>query len=329
MSLDVARILLTPPSLLKAYDLPQHVLDVLNQSAVRHVSIIARRGPLEAAFTAKELREMINIPGVSMRPIPRDLLAPPPEVKATRQQGRILQLLEKGSKENYGTTDKTWSIDFFRSPTHLFSNPKGREGSMPLALTLNHTALDPTTQMSVPTGTTSELGTSLVITSLGFHADPFSLPFYDSELRRLRTLPGGRVVEGQNGRAIKHLYGSGWAASGAKGVLASTMMDAYNVAETIADDWLASGDSSSGAINNAEDGGIGRDSSEIMNSRASLYSLPTEIAAALPERKVVEFKDWKKLDEEEVRRGQEKGKERERMRWEEVKDFLQLTPVNC
>ena len=39
-----------PPSLLKTYDLPQlHMLDVLNQSAVRHVSILARRGTLEAA----------------------------------------------------------------------------------------------------------------------------------------------------------------------------------------------------------------------------------------------------------------------------------------
>ncbi len=38
-----------PPSLLKTYDLPQHVLDVLNQSAMRHVSILARRGTLEAA----------------------------------------------------------------------------------------------------------------------------------------------------------------------------------------------------------------------------------------------------------------------------------------
>jgi len=35
------------------YDVPGHVIDVLCRSNVKHVSIIARRGPFEAAFTVK------------------------------------------------------------------------------------------------------------------------------------------------------------------------------------------------------------------------------------------------------------------------------------
>ncbi|KAM6499132.1 FAD/NAD-P-binding domain containing protein [Amanita muscaria] len=326
VSLDVARILLTPPSLLSGYDLPRHVLEVLNRSTVKHVSILARRGPLEAAFTAKELREMMNIPGTSMKPIPSDLLAPPPDVKVTRQQSRILQLLQKGSKEKYGTTEKTWSVDFFRSPTQLSSAAGETKDDLPLTLTLSHTALDPTTHASVPTGITSQLHTSLVVTSLGFQADPSSTPFYDPQLRRFRTLPGGRVVENQGGRVIKNVYGSGWAAGGAKGVLASTMMDAYNVAETMVEDLVAS-DATDSVASPSSYIGVQNDILEIMNPSASLYSLPPEIASALPERKVVEFKDWKKVDGEEVKRGQESGKERERMGWEEVKDFLGLKPA--
>ena len=49
-------MLLTPPGILEKYDVPTSVLDVLDRSAVQHVSIIGRRGPLQAAFTTKELQ---------------------------------------------------------------------------------------------------------------------------------------------------------------------------------------------------------------------------------------------------------------------------------
>lgn len=323
VSLDIARILLTPPSVLSKHDIPEHVLRVLRRSAVKHVSIFARRGPLEAAFTTKELREMMNIEGVSMRPISPDLLTPPPGAEVTRQQGRILDLLKKGSKERYGATEKTWSIDFFRSPTNLsWTRDKGYD-DLPLKLTLNHTTLDSTMGTPVPTGITSEHRTSLVITSLGFQADPSSSPFYDPELRRLRTLPGGRVIGGENGRLLKNVYGSGWASGGAKGVLASTMMNAYNVAETIVEDLMSSPD----LVHEDLETDVERKPLEIMNPSSLRDSLPFEIAHGLEGRNIVEFKDWKKVDEEETRRGQAIGKDRERMGWEEVKRYLGLASV--
>src|SRR5882762_10007882 len=56
VSLDIARMLLSSPSALAKYDIPEEVVDVLSRSNVKHVSIVARRGPFEAAFTVKELR---------------------------------------------------------------------------------------------------------------------------------------------------------------------------------------------------------------------------------------------------------------------------------
>jgi adrenodoxin-NADP+ reductase len=43
VALDVARILLYPPTALEQYNVPE---PVLRSSAVRHVSIISRRAPL-------------------------------------------------------------------------------------------------------------------------------------------------------------------------------------------------------------------------------------------------------------------------------------------
>ena len=321
-------MLLTPPSVLSKYDVPEHVLEILRRSSVNHVSIFARRGPLEVAFTAKELREMMNIVGTAMKPIPQELLTPPPGTEVTRQQGRILDILKKGSKEKYGFTEKTWSIDFFRSPTSLSWTENG--GDLPLKLTLNHTTLDSTTHVPVSAGITSEHNTSLVVTSLGFHADPSSTPFYDPEVKRLRTLPGGRLIKGSNGRLIKNVYGSGWAAGGAKGVLASTMIDAYTVAETIVEDLMSPCGPTDLAAEDMRAGGGGDEKNplEIMNTSPSMHSLPPEIVHGLWERQIVQFRDWKQVDEEEIRRGQESGKERERMGWEQVKTYLGLASVS-
>ncbi|KAG6836213.1 hypothetical protein H0H93_010272 [Arthromyces matolae] len=117
---------------------------------------------------------------------------------------------------------------------------------------------------------------------------------------------------------------------GARGVLAATMMDAYGVAQTMLGDWLNGGvaparstESDVGVnVQNGEE----ETEQEIMateiNSDLDLDAPPSEIQDALRKGTVLEYGDWKKIDEEEQRRGEVVGKERERMEWEEVRTFL-------
>ena len=323
VSLDVARMLLTPPDHLAKYDVPTPVLDVLRRSAVQHVSIVGRRGPLQAAFTTKELREMMNLPDSSMVPLDPALLADATNTSTvTRQQSRTLQLLQKGSKNKPGTTKKTWSLDFFRSPTGLTTPAHPHENNSDKArLTLAHTALDPTSR-AVPTGESSTLDTDLVITSLGHRSEP-SAPWYDPALGHLSTIRG-RVV-GADGRVVRNVYASGWAAMGARGVLASTMMDAYAVADTILRDHFPGEDvqtTAAGAPEPAADEAAAADAVEILPKEVDLDAIPPEVDAGLKEGRVTDFEDWKKVNAEEIRRGEEMGKERERMDWEEAHSFL-------
>jgi adrenodoxin-NADP+ reductase len=297
VSLDVARMLLTDLKVLSQYDVPQPVLDVFSRSTVKHVSIIGRRGPLEAAFTIKELREMINLSEASMVPLNPSLLTTTSKNSPTRQQSRILQLLQKGSKNQFGSTSKTWSLDFFRSPIGLV--PPSPDSSAQL-LSLSHTTLDPHTNRAVPTEETSTLPTDLVITSLGLHGEPKAM-FYDRGLGHLRNV-SGRITNGA-GTIINNIYASGWAATGAKGVLASTMMNAYGVADTIISDWIANKHAGQDKALNLDDP-------------------PEEVQTALKEGLVTNYADWKKIDKEEVRRGEANGKERERMGWVEASKFL-------
>lgn len=70
VSLDIARLLLADPKSLSNLDIPQHVIDHLQTSSIEHIDIVSRRGPAQVAFTAKELREMMNLPGTAFRPLP-------------------------------------------------------------------------------------------------------------------------------------------------------------------------------------------------------------------------------------------------------------------
>ena len=309
-------MLLTPPSILEKYDVPAPVLDVLQRSAVRHVSIVGRRGPLQAAFTTKELRELTTLEGASMAPLSPELLASPPaSTKLSRQQSRILQLLQQSSSAASGaapplTGTKTWSLDFFRSPTGFAPDSQH--------LTLAHTALDERAR-AVPTGATSLLRTDLVVTALGHHADPLQA-YYDPSQGHLSTA-GGRVADA-TGRALGRVYASGWAATGARGVLAATMIDAYAVTDTILGDHHSSSNAS-GAGNEVMP--IPQSEDVLVSEDVDLESVPREIEQGVKDRRVVQYDQWKKIDAEEVRRGEESGKERERMGWDEAHEFLMST----
>ncbi|KAI0822091.1 FAD/NAD-P-binding domain-containing protein [Trametes gibbosa] len=325
VSLDVARMLLTPPSVLAKYDVPQPVLEVLARSAVQHVSIVGRRGPFQAAFTTKELREMMNLPDASMVPLDAALLSAPPSGPAlTRQQARTLQLLQKGSKRTPGTTRKTWSLDFFRSPTGITAPATPGESAR---LALEHTTLDARTH-AVPTGESSTLDTDLVITSLGHRAES-GAPWYDAALGHMRSA-SGRVIDA-GGRIVRNVYASGWAAMGARGVLVSTMMDAYMVADSILRDHFPGDDvhttpiSESDAAAAVAGEGPREEAVEVLPREVEADAIPQEVAAGLREGRVTDFEDWKAVNAEEVRRGEVLGKERERMGWEEARDFLAST----
>jgi adrenodoxin-NADP+ reductase len=307
-------MLLTPPGILEKYDVPASVLDVLHRSAVRHVSIIGRRGPLQAAFTTKELRELTTLPGATMIPLPHDITTPAPGTKLTRQQTRTLQLLQQRSPattpttrhtSNSITSTKSWSLDFFRSPTGFTADGQH--------LTLAHTALDGHSR-AVPTGASSLLHTDLVVTALGHHSDPL-LAYYDTSLGHLRTDRERRVLDATS-RALRRVYASGWAATGARGVLATTMIDAYAVADSILADHFGGGSDGGAEAVQVQDNNI------LVSDDVDLEGVPKAVEQGLKEKHVVDYDQWKKLDAEEMRRGAERGKERERMGWEEVNEFL-------
>ncbi|EPQ31581.1 uncharacterized protein PFL1_00914 [Pseudozyma flocculosa PF-1] len=163
------------------------------------------------------------------------------------------------------------------------------------------------------TGEIVNTPTDMIVSSVGYRSEPLwqesgagtvtpiptQAPQASAAVRPLQQLPfdlkrslvpneRGRVTD-LAGNIIPGVYVSGWLARGPVGVIASTMMDAYTVADTILHDY------NSGAANNG--GG-----EEGLESRLAKES-----------KRVVSFADWKRLDEEEIRRGKELGKIREKI----------------
>ncbi|KDQ07205.1 hypothetical protein BOTBODRAFT_89095, partial [Botryobasidium botryosum FD-172 SS1] len=282
VSLDIARLLLSPPSSLAHLDLPRPVLDALRISSIKHINIVSRRGPAEVALTAKELREMLSLPNAALEPIPPELLAPTTTEKLTRQQFRVLDLPRRGSKATPGSTPRSWSLQFLRTP-HSMS---------PGSITFAHNILD-ADRRARPTGTLETQFTDLVVSSVGKH-------WFDFALGRVRN-EGGRVKDAL-GNIVPGVYAAGWAAHGAKGVLASTLNSAYSVTDMMIADTLESRIASDGPMN--------------------LSPPPRAPLLAGAGGRVISYRDWKTIDEEEARRGRELGKERERMQWDDAMSFL-------
>ena len=89
---------------------------------------------------------------------------------------------------------------------------------------------------------------------------------------------------------IPGLYCSGWVKRGPAGVIANTMEDAFDTAESITKDW---------------------ENEELFMSGTDGWDALQKDAAAKNLRPI-NWENWKKIDEAEKERGKAKGKEREK-----------------
>ncbi|NXD13650.1 ADRO protein, partial [Nothocercus nigrocapillus] len=300
VALDVARILLSPLDLLRKTDITASSLAALACSKVKRVWLVGRRGPLQVAFTIKELREMINLPGA--RPVldPADFTGLRNAVKdAPRPRKRLTELMIKTALEKPGekaveAATREWALRFQRSPQEVLPTADGtRTRGVRMALT--HLEGSGDSAQAVPTGEVEELECGLVLSSIGYRSLPLdpAVPFD----------PQRGVIPNSSGRVqgAPGLYCSGWVKRGPTGVIITTMNDSFDTAQSVLEDLQA------GVLDvSASREGFGAVES-ILRSRGV---------------RPVSFSDWEKIDAAEVARGKAAGKPREKI--VDPKEMLQL-----
>jgi ferredoxin--NADP+ reductase len=239
VAVDVARILVRDPEELRETDVSQPVLETLMSSKVREVHMIGRRGPAQAKFTTKELRELGELNGVDVvvGDGEADLDAFDPSGESAR-----LATTDRHVRGNYavisdwaarprGGGDRRLTLRFWLRPLEILGTERIS------GLTLERTRLDENGRL-IGTGQTETLPAQLVLRSVGYQSVPLpGVPFDE----RSSIVPNaeGRVL-GPDGSALPGEYVAGWLKRGPTGVIGTNKSDAAQTVRALLAD-LAGG----------------------------------------------------------------------------------------
>lgn len=268
---------------------------------------------MQAAFSTKELRQQMNLPGVGFEPVDKELIPPDPK-KLPRALKRRMEVLIKGSGPDWQQQKKQWSLDFCLSP-HSFQ-PDIRDASSVGSTTCQRNHLtnihDPEATVASSSGEAEVTFESpLVFRSIGYKSEPLaefeSLGIAFDQRKGVISNHGesGRVSAIANSDASKRhfpgLYCAGWVKRGPTGVIASTMEDAFETAQGIVHDWQA-GEEFLGtrfAVKDREE------------QRAGWDGVKSEGGSELANC-IVDWDGWLAIDRAEKELGEKRGKKREK-----------------
>lgn len=308
VAIDVARILLSSSERLKSGDMASYAVEALMKSKVKTVYIVGRRGPVQAAFTTKELREVSKLEGVQTMISRRDLEKGMTKASVSEATNRAVMRkveilkslcvdnLEAAKEEALLAGKKVLQIRFLLSPTKLNSQPATKKlGS--ISFERNTLVGEPGQQKSIKDTTSSQqlisIDAQMLLRSIGYKARPIEGAPFDS-IRGIIPSVRGRVVDNtftSASKVVPGLYVTGWLKRGPQGIIGTNISDAQETAESILQDWEA--------VKYSED----------------KISKEEDLAEKLREMKVpfITWEQWKKVDAEEKRRGVLVGKPREKI----------------
>lgn len=283
VALDIARILVLPHEQLAKTDIADDALKALAESGIDEVRLLARRGPAQAAFTPKELEQLMAIPGLQLLVDPADLELDDttahqlelPEFAEARQN---LSLLREIAARPSGD-GKRIRFMFYTSPSSFTAN-EGRVSTVHA----QRTELIRDAQGALvarPAEQTLDIPASLVVHAIGYQGSAIDeLPF---DLGRgVMQHQQGRI----HGEADHRDYVAGWIKRGASGVIGSNRQCATESVQQLIED-------------------LG----------SSLPSRTGDIEQLLASRKVdvVSMADWRLLDQHEQAKGRIEGRTRRKV----------------
>lgn len=237
VAVDVARILARGADELRPTDVPQPALGVLADSRVRAVHMAGRRGPSQARFTTKELRELGGLPGARITVDPAELALDPAYAGApqdfaalpavVRRNLDVLRTWAARPSGADGDRARTIALRFFLRPVELLEH-RGRVAGVRFARTV------PDGRGGVrDTGVYEDIGAELVLRAVGYRGTPLpGLPF-DAVHATVPHL-AGRVL--RDGVPSPGEYVAGWIKRGPTGVIGSNRSCAKETVASLIED---------------------------------------------------------------------------------------------
>ncbi|MDR3464785.1 MAG: FAD-dependent oxidoreductase [Xanthobacteraceae bacterium] len=201
VALDVARILARTADELRRTDIAAHALEVLAESRIREIHVIGRGRPPQAKFSAKELRDFLDLEACDAATDHRDIR--PADFTAEAPQdpelAEKLSLLRTFSQQ--ATTRRRRCVfRFGLSPVSI----DGRDRVEAIACA------------RPPSETIETIACGLVFRSVGRRTVPIASVPYD-DLRGVHANVEGRVID--SSAVVPGLYVCGWSKRGPSGTI--------------------------------------------------------------------------------------------------------------
>lgn len=286
VAIDCARILTKSTEDLKITDISEEALECLQKSNVEKVRIIGRRGPNQASFTIKELREIGKLSGVSLS-IPSNQFfkhesdTDLENLKANRAKLRIYNLMRE-FVDRKPCGDKALELNFWLSPKQVISENNLCKNI--LVQPQQPVFVNDTVSVRDSDDWPYEIKADMIIESIGFKGEVIdsSIPF-DKEKALIRHNGIGFV--GNN------LFTAGWIKRGPTGIVGTNIVCAKQTLTAV--------------------------EQYLVDDKTNVKTTTDDIKRFLRAKKNENFVDyfgWKKIDAEEVSRGRVKNKPRSKIK---------------
>lgn len=279
VAVDVTRVLAKTVGELDSTDMPQHVLDTFERSGITDVYLLGRRGPAQATFTTKELKELGELVEADVLVSEADATldeGSAAKAEAERAIGRNVAVIQEWSKRTPAGKPRRIHVRFLSRPIELTGENRVS------GVVVERTRL--TAEGGVEgTGETEVIAADLVVRSVGYRGTPLEdVPFDE----RANVIPhvDGRVQH--DGGPLPGVYVAGWIKRGPTGIIGTNKKDAVATVESL----LA--DASEGALPApSNSGGL-----EALLADRGVQVVPTQ--------------GWNAIDEAEQALGATRGRDR-------------------
>ncbi|MFT4623258.1 MAG: ferredoxin--NADP+ reductase [Myxococcota bacterium] len=286
VAVDIARVLGCPADAFRSTDIADYALEALACSAVEEVVVLGRRGPAQAAFHPKEVRELaacavdvvVDPAVLELDDATRAWLDGGGGDRATR---KTLEVLEEIAHRPL-TGARRIVLEFCKSPVALY----GAGGALAqVEVAHNRLELRDGSPRPVDTGVRSRFSTQALFRAIGYRG--VEIPGVPFEPRRgIIRNDGGRVVDA-DGAVRAGEYVVGWAKRGPSGVIGTNAADAVDTVGRLLED-----------VADLTPGGSDGDLRELLDARGVRW---------------LDYAGWRRIDSVELRDGAQQGRVRAKM----------------
>jgi ferredoxin--NADP+ reductase len=229
VAVDVARVLGKTVGELDHTDMPQHVFDTLAQSQITDVYVLGRRGPAQAAWTTKELKELGELleADVIVRSEDAVLDEASEELAASdRKIGRNVDVVKEWAQRVPEGKPRRIHVWFLSRPVELKGDDRVR------SVVVERTRLTPEGRAE-GTGETVEIAADFVVRSVGYRGTAMGEVPFDTG-RNVIPHTAGRVE--RDGATVPGEYVAGWIKRGPTGIIGTNKKDAVETVASLLED---------------------------------------------------------------------------------------------